>query len=196
MSKRIAVGFTAMLAAFSLGGVASAGKIVNGNFEDGNTGFSTQYANVSEFCGDTGLYAIANDPAPLNCFGFWPHVGDHTTGSGLMLVATGATEPDTIVWSETVKAVPNTTYVLTFWGTTLNTYDGNSPPFIQANFNGAPVGQSLRLPGAYDGKWHAGRVVWKSRSAKSATISLIDTQPSGANNDFALDDIKLKAKSH
>ena len=63
--------------------------LVNGDFELGNTGFTTQYPNTNT----TGGYIIGHNPA-VDRGGAFSSFGDHTTGTGLMDLVDGATSPN------------------------------------------------------------------------------------------------------
>src|SRR5260221_6626132 len=86
-------------------GTASAALIANGDFESGNTGFSSQYTYVAvpDRGGPggswlEGTYAI--DTNPNNDHALWTSFGDHTTGHGLMMVVNGSPTAGTEVWKE------------------------------------------------------------------------------------------------
>src|SRR4051794_40499460 len=85
---------------------APVGLIVNGDFEQGNTGFSTQFAYTPGDIGPGGTYDILTNP--LNSHGFIPSIpGDHTTGSGLMMAINGSHSTGFVVWSQTVSVAAN-----------------------------------------------------------------------------------------
>lgn len=182
----------ALTALLSSSGTAKG--IVNGDFEAGNTGFSSGYTDVAELCNENGLYTVGSNPATANCYGDWVSIGDHTTGGGLMMILDGSTAGGTPMWSEQIKTKPNTDYVLTFWATTVVTTDWGNAPSIQAEINGLAVGDLLQLPATYDGRWHKAVVKWNSGSSKQAAIALVDTDTASDGNDFAVDDISFKKK--
>src|SRR5262249_4207848 len=68
--------------------------IANGDFEGGNTGFTSQYTYSPGDIGPAGSYDVVDNPAHSR-----PHdtnpvsYADHTTGRGLMLAANGPTAP-------------------------------------------------------------------------------------------------------
>ena len=65
--------------------------IVNGDFSAGNTGFQSQYTyNATSVVNET-VYTVGPNPAD-----FSPYVasfGDHTSGSGLMMIVNGGSVP-------------------------------------------------------------------------------------------------------
>lgn len=179
-------------AAALLVAATSQAQIVNGDFESGNTGFSSDYTfgDVSA----PGTYTIGSDPSSVaGSYPDWESFGDHTSGSGLMLIANGATNASAAVWSETVSVTPNSRYRLTFWGATVNT-SSPTPANIVVQINGVPVGGSNIFPNASPvtgGAWVPFSVDWNSGASTLAAIELFDATTSEAYNDFALDDISL-----
>ena len=70
---------------------ASTNLITNGDFESGNTGFTSGYAfgNVH----GPGTYWIGGTPSQApGAWGGWYNGGDHTSGSGKMMVVNGAND--------------------------------------------------------------------------------------------------------
>lgn len=101
--------------------LASANLIVNGDFEAGNLEFETEYEYFPEASNpdprlDEAEFIITNDPSLHH-----PSTGsfgDHTTGSGLMMMVNAAagSYPDVqVVWSQTVSVVPYADYEFELW---------------------------------------------------------------------------------
>ena len=103
--------------------------IVNGDFESGNTGFTSDYTFVSSPAPYPGgmyapkTYAIGINPNAYHS-SWVPPFGDHTTGTGNMMIVnatcltgqgSGCTEdPGNIndkVWEQTVDVQPNRSYL-------------------------------------------------------------------------------------
>src|SRR5262245_35251540 len=86
--------------------------VLNGSFDAGNSGFTTQYNYSPGDIGPARSFDVVDDPAHARPNAFDPvSYQDHTTGTGLMLAANGAVTADVVVWSETVAVTPNTDYV-------------------------------------------------------------------------------------
>ena len=124
----------------------SANLIVNGDFEAGNTGFTSGYlfdnslgglATGGEGAG-AGKYAVVTDPnfSPSS----FPHAADHTpTGPGNMMVVNGSGIAAKTVW-EQIVAPPltvGTTYEFSVW--VMNVYPDN-PANLQFSFGGSVLG--------------------------------------------------------
>ncbi len=168
---------------------------INGNFEAGNTGFTTGYNYNAAANGlvPEGNYAVNNNPN-FNHTNFWGT--DHTTGTGKLMIVNGVVGP--IVWQETVAVVPNTTYYFSAWALSMN----NAPPFAQLQFsvNGSPIGVSAVLVAgvnnnASNTNWQRFYGTWSSGALSSATCSIVDLQGALGGNDFGLDDISISTLS-
>lgn len=82
--------------------------VANGDFEAGNTGFSTQYSYVSatgwNTLGPPFVYAVGTNPYDYHS-AWGPGFGDHTSGSGKMMIVNGTTSsdiPQKLVWGQEV----------------------------------------------------------------------------------------------
>ncbi|MGQ9487108.1 MAG: PEP-CTERM sorting domain-containing protein [Armatimonadota bacterium] len=161
--------------------------IVNGDFEAGNTGFTTDYTHDSTPpMSGLGYYAIGTNPKTWN--NLWASYGDHTSGSGKMFIADGYTVGDKTVWQQTVTVASYTPYIFSYWAASS---DGSNPATFRAFINGVQIGD-LQLP-EQTGLWKKFEAVWNSGAATSATIRLVDLVTAGIGNDFTLDDISLQA---
>jgi len=159
--------------------------VTNGDFSGGSLGFSTTY--TPEGTGSTstpGDYAVATDPNLYD--GSWPAMGDHTTGSGNMLIIDGSYTSGASFWCETMTVTPGTNYIFTVWTALLH----NPLPSIQLSINSINVGTIT--PPSIAGIWQQYQVLWNSGTATSANICMSDLMAAGFGNDFAIDDISLQ----
>lgn len=161
--------------------------IVNGDFESGNVGFTTQYTYSHGNIYLEGKYDVAYNPCDSHpwCTCFL----DHTTGAGLMLVVNGATVPDRVAWSEVVPVSQSTRYTLSLWLANWS---------IEQNFNLSPLDILINDTvvatfnnTANGGAWLFRQAAWDSGPANEATIKIIDRNLGYGGNDFALDDISF-----
>jgi gliding motility-associated-like protein len=160
--------------------------VTNGNFTAGSTGFTSDYVpGVSGPWGslsNPATYGVSTSPSLLHSnFAFF---GDHTTGTGGMLVVNGAQVVGQSVWCQTVAVQPNTTYAFSAW---LASCVGDSPAQLQFTVNGAAVG-NLNAP-VFTGSWVNFYNLRNSGAATVATICITNLNTAGGGNDFALDDI-------
>lgn len=169
------------------------GLVTDGNFSSGNTGFVSNYV-----LGTGGTWGPVSNPATYsvttnanlahsNFYSF----GDHTTGTGNMLVCNGSSNANDIVWSQTITVTPNTSYNFSSWvASTENTTSG-SEALLQFSINGSLIGPVFHAP-LTGGTWSNFFVNWNSGTNTTAVITIVDQNISGGANDFALDDIDFQ----
>ncbi len=162
-------------------------SVVNGDFSNGNTGFSSEYTDTS---GAGSLWPEAHYAVVTNPFSVHPNFasfGDHTTGTGNMMVINGAGSPVNI-WCQTITVTPNTQYTFSAWGASCTP---SFPAQLQFEINGILLGTPLQLP-TTTGQWVQFQTVWNSGSNTSITICIFDQQTALSGNDFAIDDIAFQ----
>lgn len=157
--------------------------ISNGDFEGGNTSFTSDYTYSPGNLVPEGLYDVIDNPQ-VDHSGFAP-CDDHTSGSGNMMVVNGAGIPNLNVWCQTVTVTPNTQYVLSAWVTSVV---ATSPARLQFNINGSPLGPIFNAPGSTC-VWQNYFQIWNSAGNTTATICIVNQNTTLGGNDFALDDI-------
>ncbi len=173
--------FVSFLAAACAGTASASNLLVNGDFEAGNTGFTSQYL-FSENLLPAETYAVLANPRTGN--GNFANIGDHTTGDGLMLVVNGSTRNDApFAWAQEVEVTPDTEYTFSLWAANLF----GSPGVFAIRINGETVGESVTAPTAV-GVWAESVRTWDSGSATSARIEIVFLSTSFGGNDTALDD--------
>jgi hypothetical protein len=162
--------------------------IVNGDFLQGNTGFTSQYFFSQADIGPAQTYALVHSPAdarPNDHNG--AEVIDHTTGTGLLMAVNGATIPDQIVWSQTLSLAPHSDFRFSLW---IASWFPSQPASLDIRFNGMSIGTQT-APSTV-GPWEEFSTNWNSGNNSSLTIEIIDTNMADIGSDFALDDISLK----
>jgi hypothetical protein len=179
----------ALLAAAAFGAMASgaqaANLVVNGDFEAGNTGFSSDYTlhvptvNQAE-------YSITTNPNLVHPL--FSSFGDHTSGSGNMMVVNGSSDTTDRVWFEDgLTVLANTTYYFSTW---IASAHPASPAQLAFSINGSQIGAVFNAS-ATTGVWQQFFATWNSGAATSADVALVNQNPAFGGNDFALDDIVL-----
>ncbi len=162
--------------------------VVNGNFSQGNTGFSSSYTycNTSNCLFPPAMYAVGSNTTLFhpNFFG-----NDHTTGTGQFMIINGASTANVALWTETVNILPNTDYVFSTWLSSLNTI---SPSQLTFFINGVAVSSVFTSPLNIN-VWNQFCVQWNSGSNTTAVISIVNMSTIITGNDFGLDDISFKA---
>lgn len=154
--------------------------IQNGDFEQGNTGFTSDYPFNGGFAvwPPFGTYDVA--PVPV---GIMP-CRDHGTGLGNYMFADGADQPNLLFWCQTVPVTPNTDYLLSTWATSMNP----DIPFAELQFtiNGGIVG-NMTAPAQCT--WAEFTGIWNSGNATTANICIENLNLQLGQNDFGIDDI-------
>ncbi len=169
----------------------SGNLVMNGDFEAGDTGFTSNYIiGTGGTFGDLsneGTYGIYTSPS-LGHNNF-ASCGDHTSGSGNMLVVNGAGVPQQNVWCQTVTVEPNTDYNFSAW---LTAVVAGSPAELQFEINGAALGNTFTLSDNVC-SWQQFNALWNSGSNTTAIICILNQNTSTGGNDFALDDIEFNS---
>lgn len=169
--------------------------IQNGDFEMGNMGFSTSYllgiCNFGGFTPDAGEYLIVNNP--FNCHQNFKNIGDHTSGTGNMMVINGSAASNfPFFYSQTITTgiVQNRLYEFSVWIQNPVRSEFNAiDPIIELYINGVLVGGPISISETAGWTQIAGE--WFSATNPSAILE-IRTRSSGANgNDVLLDDVEF-----
>lgn len=169
------------------------GLVNNGDFSAGNTGFTSNY--IPGTGGAFGLltnpatYAVTTSPSLVhnNFYSF----GDHTTGTGNMLVCNGSNVANDVIWSQTITVTPNTSYNFSSWVASNENTSSGSEALLQFSINGGLIGPVFPAP-LTGGVWSNFFVNWNSGTATTAVIMIVDQNVSPGGNDFALDDINFE----
>ena len=166
----------------------SANMVTNGDFSQGNTGFTSDYQYlVNAGGGVQRAYGVAT--TAISWFQSFPSCNiEHTTGTGKMMVIDGSTSNSGTdkVWGQTITVQPNQTYTFSYW---IQTVALPSPANIELKINGVVIGTDL-APSAQC-SWSLRTYTWNSGTATSAQIAIYDKVIISGGNDFALDDISF-----
>lgn len=162
--------------------------VTNGDFESGNTGFTSGYAYVApgpDALTPPNVYTV--DTSAGNSHGSFANFGDHTTGQGLYMIVNGSTTSGTNVWKQSINVVSGQLYSVSLWVANANP---ESPATLSVS-----AGNSVVLTGE-----PTGLGVWSSLSGSfiATTTGSIDLTIDNSNsafsgNDFAIDDISVEA---
>jgi gliding motility-associated-like protein len=162
--------------------------VANGNFNAGNTGFSSSYnyCNLPNCLFPQTTYAIGPDPNYFhsNFFG-----ADHTSGTGNFMIINGAVTPNVSLWCQTVPNIlPNNNYVFSTWVCAANDL-GRAQ--LQFSINGIVLGNPFFGPPTV-GSWLHFCTIWNSGANTSANICIVNQNTELNGNDFGLDDISFR----
>lgn len=188
MPHRLTVICFEIIAAISSTSV-DADVIVNGDFEAGNTGFTSQYTFAAGVNRTEGEYTVAANPQSWN--GAFNNMPDHTSGTGNMLIVNGATSGSPFLWRQTVAVSSGTVYDFSSW---VSTAVGGGPAVLNIQVNGIQVGGQFTAP-SNPGTWENWTTTWNSGVATTADIQILNSNLSRFPNDFYIDDISFTAST-
>jgi len=191
MKKTLALTIFLVLAAWGQSYADSTNLIINGSFEQGNTGFSSAYTYVPTPTPDNqgmwieGTYAIGSDPQAYHRL--WSSFGAEA-GTNMMIV-NASPVAGTTVWSENnITVTQNTTYLFSAW--VASSYP-DSPAQLQFNISNTNLG-SLTLS-TTPGLWQQFSGYWNSGSNTQVSVANVDLNIVRSGNDFVIDNISMKA---
>ena len=179
---------------------AEADLIVNGDFSAGATGFSSDYTLVPGGAGGftlPGDIGITSDPSNGSSSGFtnsYLSFGDHTTGSGQMLLVDGdGSSLD--IWRESVSLAADTTYTFSYYATSPDgdTLSGSNIADLEILVNGTAQSDTLITSQGGSPSWQLVSTDFKTGAAGSYAFSIKDLNSAAYDNDVAIDDIQLVA---
>lgn len=159
--------------------------IINGDFESGNTGFTSSYTFTNPTNTGEAQYNVIPNPSTYN--GGFSACPDHTSGSGNMLVVNGSSVVGSNVWCQDVAVQPNTDYLFSAWLTSVHP---SNPAELEFNINGIPFGSGLNATSTTC-DWQEFFATWNSGISTTATICITNLNTNVMGNDFALDDISF-----
>jgi len=166
--------------------------VYNGDFQLGDTGFTTDYTFSTANPLDAGHYNIVTDASTIH-FGFTGY--DHTSGNGTgyFMVINGAS---TVAndWCQTVSVQQNSYYRFSAWFKNIvkkPQYAGLAIANVELHINGQKVSKNISLPD-YPDVWVMLDTLWYSGSSTSVDLCMYDASTAGNGNDFAIDDISFK----
>jgi hypothetical protein len=163
--------------------------VVNGNFDAGNTGFTSELI-YKEWDGGCDNYSVTS--TPQNDWKWPAHCSDHTGNSGKMAIFdTPSGDAWKIHWKQCINVQPNTNYEFSYWATSL--YSGN-PARLYSVINNMNAGNvsSVTTIGTTTCQWQKITFIWNSGSATQACIMLKNENGDCNGNDFAIDDVSFR----
>ncbi|MDQ3016326.1 MAG: gliding motility-associated C-terminal domain-containing protein [Bacteroidota bacterium] len=165
--------------------------IVNGDFEAGNTGFTSSYTYVADLpvvqteLQPAGTYTVVSNPNFVH--GSFAGCADHTPSGVNMMVINGAPSLQDI-WCQTIAISPNTWYNVAAFAASVHSL---SPAILRFSINGSQIGSTVNVPSGTC-QWVPFNASWFSGSQSSATICVVNLNTVSNGNDFALDDIAVR----
>lgn len=166
-------------------GTARATLLTNGDFEAGNTGFTTDYeyrtVSVSPYVQQYGVTTSA-----FAWSQFWNTVQtDHSPVGDKFFIADVGPNLGAVIWRQTVAVPANTDMTFSAWLATWTTFPAVT---LRVDVNGSQVGVWGAPSGATWTQYSAG---WNSGASTSATISIYAANYFQPGADVAIDDMEL-----
>lgn len=180
---------TILLAAAGAAALATSAQaanlVTNGDFEAGNTGFGSDYTFVTSTT-PPAVYTVDDDPNDGHPA--FTSFGDHTTGTGLMMIVNGSENAGDRVWyQDSIGVLANTTYFFSTW---IASAHPASPAQLKFSINGSQIGATF-VASATTGLWQQFYATWNSGANTSVDLALVNQNLAFSGNDFTLDDIQL-----
>jgi hypothetical protein len=167
----------------------AANLLINGGFESGNVGFSSEYVYSYDMDAyGEGKYYVGSNPRDHN-----PQFFDMTAEEGsLMMIVNGALQPGLATWRESgISVLPHTNYDFSAWVAEVSGVGGLAS--LRVSINGVPLGTMTPTP---YGDWREFHFTWDSGSSASADVTLVDLNTDWNGNDFAIDNMRLEEQMH
>ncbi len=162
--------------------------VVNGDFSQGDTGFSSDYIYGTGggvgLLSNEGQYAIANNAGDTH--NHFDNCSDHT-GGGNMMVVNASGLPNNI-WCQTIDVAQGTDYDFSAWITSVT---DENPAQLQFSINGNLIGDIFNAS-SNTCSWEQFSAQWNSGTAISAEICIVNSNLTPNGNDFAMDDISFQ----
>ncbi len=165
--------------------LARADLLINGNFEAGDTGFSSDYRFASQSM-TPGTFTVSSNPKNFNST--LESFGDHTSGTGMMEIVDGYSSSSR-AWYEEISVIPDTSYTFSAWSRP------TSPENLAQVELSASIGAASTPLTLTDGQWSELSLTFNSGSLSSVVVSIDDVnpQPLETGDDLAIDDVALQA---
>ncbi len=191
----------ALLALTATSAAAATNLVPNGDFSDGEVGFTTGYTATTLFSHfNTGHYDVLPIGNVVSVTSYYSNTSggygwnnvttDPSGGNSNVFLADGsqASNPNTLVWKETVDVAPQTNYVFSFYAAEISTNSAEYNAIFVPTIDGVSGVAHTLTSG-----WAEYTYDWNSGSQTSAVLSLADTQTSNYYNDFVFTDVSLTA---
>ena len=184
------------------GTVSGDNRVVNGDFEDGNTEFSSAYlynppSDGDHAVWDAGYYTVHDHAVEVHCCGGYPweepwNHGHPGCGSGKYMIINGDAQGQKTVWQREIQVRQNVRYAFSANVCNLDQWYPENRAILQFSINGRLIGDSYLVPLQSDG-WDSFYAIWESDLDQSAIIRLVNLRAeANAGNDFGVDNITFK----
>lgn len=163
--------------------------IENGDFENGDDAFTTDYEPGTMSCYGLGFldcegtYAVIDDPSSGHAS--FASCSDQDGGSNMMVVNGAASLQE--IWCQEVCVELGAEYVFGAWATSVN---ASSPAQLQFSIDGVLIGELFSLDGSLC-SWEEFEASWTSDLTGDVEICVTNQNTAASGNDFAIDNISF-----
>ena len=176
--------------------------VINGEFDEGNVGFDSDYNYVSfpvfNTSGNYGNYTVGLDNTLTNFYNIWKVV-DRNAIDGNFLAADPSSSSglNDDIWRQTVDVCPNTDFVFSAWAKNIFYLEAGIQPVPNFSFYINDVllpSASFEVPQqslADSMIWFQMNGLWNSGTATTAEMRIVNTNRGTTGNDLAIDGIYL-----
>lgn len=172
------------------GSTGGSNLVANGDFEAGNTGFSSGYVYTPTVLMNANNYDVRNSTNLINTQ--WAAI-DHTFGSPSNLFAVFDGPSGNVAYTTQVNVQPNTEYVFCAWVDNLITTGIPSVPVLEIKIGSIVIESGRLLPKTPDG-WQLLTYTFNTGLSISGLVDIEITDLAGSGyNDWALDDVSLRS---
>ncbi|MEO1436388.1 MAG: CUB domain-containing protein, partial [Bacteroidota bacterium] len=172
------------------GSVIGPNLVQNGNFEQGNTGFTSDYGPPQGGAfgplSVPGTYDIDTDPANTH-INFASCQDNSTVGIGQMLIANGSQNAGDNIWCQTVDVVPGNDYIYSAFGASVVP---GTPAILELTIDGASVSTLALSSTTCDWTFFGANV--NSGASTQVQLCITNLETADGGNDFAIDDIEFR----
>lgn len=170
--------------------------IENGNFDAGNSGFTTEYylTPIGDKFTQTS-YQVGNVPSTFS--NALVDISDHTGNNGNMLIIDASTDTLLPIYTISIDVIAGNAYHFEAWAANIhhNFIDGPDNTVFESGHIGLYINNhfidSLLLP--QDTSWNELKAEWVALSSGNVELKLVSISNALKENDFAIDDISLRA---
>jgi hypothetical protein len=168
--------------------------VQNGDFEQGNTGFTSGYTYFPPGVVGPGKYSVMNAAQVYAANNQWACL-DHTTSlpAGMMLVIDGSPNAPSIAWQQTVNVTAGVKYSFSAWFNNLvrPPFDYGDPQ-VALFVGNTQISGTLTLPETPD-QWVYLCDTFLATSTGPVVLSIRVLSSHAIGNDLAIDDVSFKA---
>lgn len=157
--------------------------IVNGDFENSNVGFTSDYILNQATIWNEGTYAITPDVNIQH-----PNlISQGNGGTGSFMAVNGTGVANTEVWCQQITVIPNTVYEFSAWVTSTSP---SNPAVLQFSVNGNLLSTPFNALATVN-SWNQFFATWNSGSNTTVEICIVNQNTILSGNDFGIDDISF-----